>query len=73
MTDSAKLTHVVDVVIGKNMFDRMKGGQPMTLGFEQINVMFKMAFDPEVITTLTPDDEPKAEEKAKIPPPKLAK
>ncbi len=62
MTDSAKLTHVVDVEIGRQMFDKLISGQPIALGFDAINAQVRIKFDPEVILThlegLTPQKQP---------------
>lgn len=58
MTDSAKLTHVIDVQIGQQMFDRLMTGNPVALGFDQINAQVRIAFDEEVINKLTTDDPP---------------
>ena len=54
MTDSAKLTHVVDVEIGRQMFDKLMSGQPIALGFDAINAQVRIKFDQEVIKELTP-------------------
>lgn len=58
MTDSAKLTHVVDVEIGRQMFDKLISGQPIALGFDAINAQVRIKFDPEVIEGLTPQKQP---------------
>lgn len=57
MPDTAKLTHVVDVEIGRQMFDRLISGNPIAFGFDAINLQVRVKFDAEVISELTPPED----------------
>lgn len=47
MADSAKLTHVVDIVLGDRMMTMLLDGMPAILAFESLNLQVRVTLDEE--------------------------